>query len=332
MNWKRISRKRFGAGLLCAALSVTMISAAVQAKAATYVASVGQSKYTTVAQAVEQAQGQTVTLLANSQEAVSAAGDVYLDLNGYSLAELTVTDGTLYGMDSSTDDYDCANGYGKIQFLRGSYETLNSTGSDSARKRYLAVEDNGSVSFHRIYVGITHSSVIPDRHAVGYKALFAADQVVAERLHETEAFGYQLQLNAYRPVQRWKPAGQFVSQKDVTLRIQNYDSANYGEGSLKAFAQVKLADGTVITSSETVNTLRRMVETVNATYADYSREKLDALATWIRTCDTMMSWQVENILNPPAQTFTVKFINYNGKILETQTVPQGQKVSKHQQH
>ena len=74
-----------------------------------YAAKVGDTGYATVAQAVAAANGETVTLLADSAETVTVSGDLYLDLNGHTLAGLTVENGTLYGMDCTTDDYDCCD-------------------------------------------------------------------------------------------------------------------------------------------------------------------------------------------------------------------------------
>ena len=305
MNWNEKKGKR---GLLLkvlclvmvVVLMITSVAAYTQTAAMSYVAAVGQMQYASVAEAVAAANGQTVKLLRNSSERISVSGDLYLDLNGYVLAGLTMTDGTLYGMDSTTDDYNCSDGYGEIYMFAGAYEKVNNVGSGDTAKRYLALENQGGLSFHRIYVGITYSSLKPDFHAVGYKAVFAADWMVVAQLHETEAFGYQMQLDEYAPVQKWKSAADFVSGEDVTLRVQNYDSENYGTAPLSAAVQVKLADGTIIRSSETVRTLQQMVETVNSNVADYTRQQLDALATWIRSCDTMMGWQVEEILNPAA--------------------------------
>lgn len=305
-------------------LVITPMTVHAQTRASFRAASVGQNLYATVADAVAAADGQTVKLLADSQETVSVTGDLHLDLNGYILAGLTVTNGTLYGMDSTTDDYDCADGYGEIRTFAGNYEVVSDFGSDITLKRYLAMDDNGILSFHRVYVGITHSSLKPANEAVGYKAVYAADQAVTARLHKTEAFGYQLRLDQYPPVQRWKTMAEFVSEKVVSLRVEDYDSENYGEAPLYAMAQLKLTNGTIVASHETVNTLRQMVEDVNDTVEDYTQEQLAALADWIRSCDTMLSWRVENILNPPLPTYTVKFINYNGRLLETQTVRQGQ--------
>ena len=305
MNWKE---KKGISGLLmkvlCLVVAVALMSTSVaaytQTTAMSYVAAVGQMQYATVAEAVAAANGQTVKLLRNSSERISVSGDLYLDLNGYVLAGLTMKDGTLYGMDSTTDDYNCSDGYGEIYMFAGDYESVTHVGSGDTAKRYLALENQGGLSFHRVYVGVTHSSLKPGSHAVGYKAVFAADWMVVAQLHETQAFGYELQLDEYTPVQRWKSAAEFVSGDDVTLRVQNYDSENYGTAPLSAVVQIKLADGTIIRSSETVNTLKQMVEDVNSNVSDYIPEQLEALATWIRSCDTMMSWEVEEILNPSA--------------------------------
>ena len=98
------------------------------------VASVNGESYSTVQAAVDAAGDGVVTLLADSNEAVAVSGDLYLDLNGKTLAALTVTDGTLYGMDSTTDQYDNPDACGKIAQVTGDYAADYQTGD---LKRYL---------------------------------------------------------------------------------------------------------------------------------------------------------------------------------------------------
>lgn len=291
--------------VVCLMLSVVMalscMAAGVSAEE-TYAASVGTAQYKTVAEAVANANGQVVKLLTDSREQVTVTGDLYLDLNGHTLTEVTVAEGVLYGMDSTTDDYDCSDGYGKILSLTGNYEPYHKTEITGAIRRYLAVEENGAVSFHRFYVGITYASMRPSNKGVGYKAVFAGDSMVKSKLDETEAFGYTLKLDGHTPVSVWKPVSEFVSLKTVTLLLENFDAAQYGETDLFATVQIKLAGGSVISAASYNCTMRQIMETVNNTYTSYTDKQITSLADWINEVPVMLQWRTENIV--PRQNVT----------------------------
>ena len=252
--------------------------------------------YTTVAEAVSKADGKVVTLLKDSQEQVTANGDLYLDLNGHCLESLTMASGTLYGMDSTTDDYDCTDGYGMIRNLIGSYADNHKTNATGAIRRYLTVEEDGIYSFHRIYLGLAYATIRPDGKGVGYKAVFAADTVAQGRLHTTEAFGYTLQLEGGQPLSTWKPASKFQSLKNVTLLVKDFNATNYGEVPLTASVQIKLQNGTVIATNPYSLTFKAMVEAANDNYTAYTQEQIAALAAWINEEPVMLQWRTQNIV------------------------------------
>ena len=287
------------AAVMCVMLAVSMMALTVFAEETTYIAQVGENGYATVAEAVAAANGETVTLLADSAETVTVSGDLYLDLNGHTLAGLTITDGTLYGMDTTTDDYVSDEGYGKISALSGDYAEYHQTQVGGNPQRYLAVAEEDGVSFHRFYLGITHNSLQPAASGVGYKALFCGDAAVKAQLDADQAFGYTLHLEGYPSISRWKSAEDFAAQKSLSLRVNNYDVDNFSQVALYAAVQMKLADGTQISSAEQSATLKQMVETVNADVAAYSTAQIDALSAWIKTSDTMLGWSVANILQEP---------------------------------
>ena len=183
------------------------------------VASVNGVGYTTVQDAVDAANGAVVTLLADSDETVTVSGDLYLDLNGKTLAGLTITDGTLYGMDSTTDKYDNAEGCGKISQITGSY-AADYKNADA--KRYLAIKEDSGLSFHRFYVGITKISLDPTVTGYGYKAEFYGDTKVRAQM---DSIGYRLGLDGHNPITRTTDTFKNV----LTLRIKNFDVANYGD-------------------------------------------------------------------------------------------------------
>ena len=216
------------------------------------VASVNGVGYATVQGAVDAANGAVVTLLADSDETVAASGDLYLDLNGKTLAGLTITDGTVYGMDSTTDKYDNADGCGKITQITGSY-AADYKNADA--KRYLAVKEDSGLSFHRFYLGITKLSLAPDVTGFGYKAEFYGDKKVADQVSNV---GYNLWLTENNIVSRTVSG----LKNSLTLRLKNFDVAGYGETAVNATVTMTLKNNTVIESSVYSYSLRQMVETV----------------------------------------------------------------------
>ena len=119
----------------------------------------------------------------------------YLDLNGYSITNLHDA-GTLYGMDTETNDYDCENGvgYGKIvNILDGAEVQLTSY---LGGRRYVAITVEGEgTSFHRFYAAITTLSLHPADDGIGYVMEVRGDQMAIAYMDEEEAFGLTVTLN-----------------------------------------------------------------------------------------------------------------------------------------
>lgn len=254
------------------------------------VASVNGTYYSTVQGAIDAANGGVVKLLNDSEEAVTASGDLYLDLNGNTLASLTVNNGTLYGMDSTTNDYDCTDGYGKIVSLTGSYEMHYKSDITGEIMRYLAVEEDTGISFHRFYVGITKVSLQPAVTGFGYKAEFYGDAMVQARM---TSIGYSLWLTEGREVTR--STNEF--KNILTLRLRNFDVANYGETEVNAKATMILTDGTEIDGEVSSYSMRQMVENVAANFDSYETVQKQAVKTMCETYATMADWNISNILN-----------------------------------
>jgi len=111
-------------------------------------------------------------------------GDTYLDLNGHNVSGVTVTNGTLFVMDSQTDDYTVEDdfGYGKITGVSGTVQ---------ADEGYLQVTEEDGISFHRVDLEIYAMTLRPSCAGVYYKSNFAADEVVAAKV---ESFGVALSV------------------------------------------------------------------------------------------------------------------------------------------
>ena len=236
-----------------------------------------------------------IKLLQDTTAEVILEDSVYIDLNGFTLEGILETDGyQVFGMDTTTDGYTCDQmGYFNCLNLDDEAvvpELLVSTGVTGAARRYLAIETENGYTFHRFYLGVTHISVKPSARGVGYKAVFAGDDMVKAQV---DSFGYTLQVDGFDAVTRTMDGTSFVSGEAVTLRIQNYDAENFGETKLNANVFMVIGEQTVISTTVSC-TLRQMVEQINAT-AGLTADKVAALAAWIAQSDVMQTWNVGNI-------------------------------------
>ncbi len=270
----------------------------------TPVAQVGQTQYYSVADAIAAANGSFVKLLADVAEDITVSNDLYLDLNGYTISGcVTVAEGaTLYGMDSTTDDYDCADGYGKLTgTVTGNVAAQFKSDITGAIKRYVAITEQTGVSFHRIYMGITRMSLKPGTVALGYRAVFAGDDVVKAALAETGAFGIRVWVDGLEDnaIILSLDQADFVSGKTVTARVQGIDVEAYGDADICAETFLTIGEET-ITGSTVSGSMKYMLETVNNAIDSYTAAQKDALAALVEKYYAVMhSWNVGNIYTAP---------------------------------
>ena len=117
----------------------------------------------------------TVTM--NGEEAI-------IDLNGKTIDKVTGT-GTLYGMDNANKAYETAN-MGQITSVEGVTiaASMDEKDGDVTRK-YIALEENGVYTFHRVYLKITGANLRANYKAVDYLT------------EETAALGEQMMPGVY---------------------------------------------------------------------------------------------------------------------------------------
>ena len=232
---------------------------------------------------------------------LSLTEDLYVDLNGHDLSGTIETNGyAVYAIDATTDKYTCDK-MGYFTAVDGNGDAVVPVAhfrsyKNGSVKRYISIPTQKGYTFHRFYVGITKQSLAPSVTGVGYKAVFCGDEMVRSMLDENNAYGYKLWLDGYAPITRSRTADQFVSGDEITLRIKNFDVENFGQTPVHASVWIKLSDGTVIESSQYSVTLREMVESVNGTYKSYTKNQLQAVRDMVKANETMLGWQVENIL------------------------------------
>ena len=247
-----------------------------------YSALVGLTSYETVTEAAANANGEIVKILKNTDEAIVINNDVTIDLAGYSLSNVTVSEGAKLNLIDSTATYNGTKGSATVT---GNVEKL----VEHDGKKYMVIGENGVYAPHRYYVGITHVSLDTATTGFGYKAQFRGDEAVQAQVAN---IGYDLWLTEDRVVTR--TLEQF--QNLVTLRLKNFDVVNYGEAPVNAKVFMTLVDGTKLESEVQSYSMRSMVEGINEAYESFSTEKLTAAAKMILKYETMESWNVANIL------------------------------------
>ena len=133
------------------------------------------TKFATFAEAMESGDHCIFALLGHHIGDAEITGKVWLNLNGKDITGNITGTGTLYGYDTSSDDYKGADGriIGTVScnvapHFQGSYAdicTLN---------RYMAIADETGYTFHRFYLGVTHATIRPDSTAWATRLCSAA--------------------------------------------------------------------------------------------------------------------------------------------------------------
>jgi len=259
---------------------------------ATIAAQAGQVLYSSVTEAIANANGEIVKILQDTNEAITINSDVTIDLAGFQLSNVTVAEGASLMLVDSTADYAGTKGSAAVT---GTVERFTVNGDD----KYMVIGENGVYAPHKYYVGITHVSLDPSVTGFGYKAGFYGDAAVQAQIAN---IGYELWLTEDRVVSRSMEKFQNV----VTLRLKNFLVEAYGETPVNAKAIMTLTDGTKLESAVHSYHMRQMVELINESYAAYSAEQLKPTAQMIMRYDVMQTWEVANILASLKPSATVE--------------------------
>ncbi len=238
------------------------------------------------------AAGETRLQLLSDFEGNAEVSDVlYLDMNGMTLTGDITGTGTLYGMDSATDDY-TTDDMGRIEGAV-SCTVAAHVKDETTLKRYMAIEDETGYTFHRFWLGVTHINLKPGATGVGYKAAFYGDEQVQAQVI---GYGYILQLGEDGKKLSAGKEGTFVHGEVVTARLQNFDVENYGETAVIGRVYLTLTDGTTIESTACSYTLRNLVEQVATNASAYTETQLSALRDMLnRFEETTSKWNIEGL-------------------------------------
>lgn len=253
-----------------------------------------QTEYTDLQQAVNDCTEGYLKLVGNCPAAITVPHDLQLDLNGYDLTgTVTVAQGaTLYGFDSANDGYD-ASLCGSVAAIDGNFAMDHRVSG----KRYIALQNENGVSFHRLYVGITHMSLKPNSAAFGYKAAFYADDVLSGCI---SSYGYELSIDMDGTTPVVCDLDNFTSGKVLTLRVQNVMTQDQSHSKNAAAATTDLTAAAFITlenGGKTVTlysqscsaSLVDMLETLDGIYPQLDESKQQSLKAFTQSFSSALT-------------------------------------------
>ena len=205
-------------------------------------------------------QGGIVKLYADA--ALNLTKDTFVDLNGYTA---TVSgSGKLLGMDSSGDDYSLPTG--KVTFTGTAPVANKSMVYAPNGNKYVALVEDGAVTFHRLGADLTSVTINIDKNAVYFKGKFGADEKLKDLI---DTYGIAVSLSGM-PDERLTDSlqstyqgtdltnGEIASGVYITNIIREDLTAdqnnNRGQDKIYATAYVSLKDGTTTYISDKSNT------------------------------------------------------------------------------
>lgn len=265
-----------------------------------------------------------VKLTKDASSTVTINKDVTIDLNGYNMSDVAVSAGTLYGMDSQTDDYTVSDEkYGKISNYSGEVAGVPA-GHGDILDNYLMIEETEEgvsyYSFHRVNLQVHTMSLRPNagggdvpEPGIYYKSYFAGDEKVKDQV---ERFGVALSVydmpNAVNMDTKceYSKFTNFISGKDGNesgtstllkgiMKVTNSESINKRNANMDIYgrAYVQLEDGTYLFGLGVSRNLREQIELMDNEYWYlYSDSQKNDVAELCNTYpDVTKSWNIPNI-------------------------------------
>lgn len=282
------------------------------------VAEVSGYDFTAIGDAVTYADESKLVKLMATIDGANIAANTILDLNGNSLTNVTIPEGvTVTGMDSTTNLYDgskCGTISGTIS---GTVAPTYTHNDGTNIRRYLAIENDGSYSFHRYYMAVTSVAVNPTSTAFTYEVAFLGDAAIAQAVADGKVeFGMAFKADSegadwlYSEMDKTFAGGPYAEENldHNTYRygIANVlkvdaDNATRATMEVMAKAYVKVNDDVVGESTEITRTFRQLVEKADAAWADgtLTSETLQtSLKNMYKTWETVMnSWSELTMIN-----------------------------------
>ena len=249
-----------------------------------YVAQVGETKYYALADAIEDANGQLITLVGDNYVPTTIEANVTIDLAGFKLDEITVADGyALTLISSANDDYESFSG---VAYVKGTVNTLATVDS----KNYIVIDTDGQLTVHRYDVEITHISLQPGKDALGFKATVKGDSDVQSAV---TGFGFDMSVAGGKAVTFQKDKSPTNGQ--FSLRLQGILAANGGETTVIGKPFVIFGEK-VVYGAEQQTSMQEAIQEVDAAWDTYDQEKQDAVIALLTGYPDLISkWNLSNI-------------------------------------
>lgn len=264
-----------------------------------------------------------LTASINGEETLKITKDVYLDLNGFDITcPINVTGGTLYCMDSQTDDFTVKDaqtgaltGYGKLTNVTGEVAGIP---AETTGYGYMMIKEGSSLSFHRVGLEIHTMSLRAETVGLYYKSHFAGDELVAENVQQ---FGVALSVKAEPTEENLEDnckcsvftdfkAGKNANSEDATstllknvMKTTNTSLLNHNNSRMPVYgkAYILTKEGSYLFGNLAKRSLLDQVRLVAddefwSNLKGKEPEKADAVVSMYRQyADLMRTWKVPNI-------------------------------------
>ena len=251
--------------------------------AAKPVAVVNGTEYTSIDEALEAiaANGGTLKLLANIEEAINVTGNLTLDLNGKT-ANVTAT-GTITAYDSTATA--SAAGIGVLTTssdVKMDY-TINGV-------RYIALNDGNNYTFHVLQMKLSAVTLRTNAAGIYYKATVICDPILAAA---AESYGVALST-------RNLPGGDFAQEKLYNGDVNGWTSIkNEGEAALTGKADAEpFTSGSVfnIFKGDANDTQRGEIKIYANAYLDLGNGRIVMASNdnWNEEAGT--AWSLQNVI------------------------------------
>ena len=258
-------------------------------------------------------ENEKVLLIADITDDITITSTVTIDLNGHEISGKISGSGTLYCMDSTTDDFDVRDGvYGKIT---GEIDcdvqpvTVDSPWSDD---NYLMITEGSTVSFHRVQLQITDVSLRPNCAGIYYHGSFFGDSMVEEKI---SSFGIILNAGEVPTLQNMETTSLYTTMgkelfnsgstscllKDIMKAgLGDSNNASRAETAVYSNAYVMLKNGDVLFGNTVNINLQDLAGLINEYWVNLSMAQKEAFMNMFDSYENVMrdsNWSVSNAVS-----------------------------------
>lgn len=262
---------------------------------------VGEHTYNTIAEALNDASGDYITLLADVEEDISLFQSLILDLNGHVLTgDISVERyAELQLFDSATADYTADRRGAVVGNIEGPLAaTMNTPASYGPNYKYLTIrEADGRYTAHRIYLSVQSIMLNPANTGISYKTVFKCNDVVAQY---TESFGVRVAEQEFTFTT--SPAG---GTNYGTINVGNVlNPRNLEATAANAYTDIPLAPVLVmkdglqsrVEATEVNYSLQDVVRMTNAAFDTLTEKQQHALQYMYTVYESIMSTWPDTIV------------------------------------